>query len=61
MWTAVGSIVTKLKHEGRPPRERVDSVPVVDTTTFPLEDAGTAWKAQQAMPHAKIVLRCKAD
>src|SRR3989441_6919752 len=33
--TAVGSIVTKLKQDGRPPRLRVHSVPVVETTTFP--------------------------
>ncbi|HEY0449348.1 zinc-binding alcohol dehydrogenase family protein [Actinophytocola sp.] len=29
----------------------------VDTTTFALEHAATAWAAQQAMPHGKIVLR----
>src|SRR5256886_17337350 len=33
--TAVGSIVTKLKQDGRPPRLRVHSVPVVETPTLP--------------------------
>jgi hypothetical protein len=31
-WTAVDSIVTKLKLEGRPPRAGVHSVPAVETT-----------------------------
>jgi NADPH2:quinone reductase len=34
---------------------------VVDTTTVPLEDADTAWTAQQTVPHGKIVLRCNVD
>src|SRR5262245_44883094 len=34
-WIAVGSIVTTLNDTGRSPRDRVDSVPAVETTTLP--------------------------
>src|SRR5207302_1274337 len=43
MCTAVGSIVTKLKLGGRPPRVRRHSVLAVETTTRPSRRSASSW------------------